>query len=202
MKPIVFLGDALEAIRAFPESARRAAGYQLERVQRGLEPDHWKPMKTIGEGVREIRVREASGGYRVLCLASFQDAVYALHAFAKKTQRTPARDLKLAAARLKQLKRRQMMKAQRFDSVWDALEASPTAAANMKARAELMIALRETIDAWKLSQVTAAKRLGLTQPRLNDLLRGRITKFSLDALMKLAGRAGLSVRVQIMRPAA
>jgi predicted XRE-type DNA-binding protein len=95
-----------------------------------------------------------------------------------------------------------MMKAQRFDSVWDALEASPAAAANMKARAELMIALRETIDAWKLSQVAAAKRLGLTQPRLNDLLRGRITKFSLDALMKLAGRAGLSVRVQIMRPAA
>jgi predicted XRE-type DNA-binding protein len=94
------------------------------------------------------------------------------------------------------------MKAQRFDSVWDALEASPAAAANMKARAELMIALRETIDGWKLRQAAAAKRLGLTQPRLNDLLRGRISKFSLDALMAVAGRAGLSVRVEIMRPAA
>jgi predicted XRE-type DNA-binding protein len=94
------------------------------------------------------------------------------------------------------------MKEQRFDNVWDAIEASPEAAANMKARAELMIALRETIDGWGLNQAAAAKRLGLTQPRLNDLLRGRITKFSLDALMKLATRAGLTVRVEIMRPAA
>jgi predicted XRE-type DNA-binding protein len=94
------------------------------------------------------------------------------------------------------------MKKERFDSVWDAIEASPEVAANMKARAELMIALHETINGWKLSQAAAAKRLGLTQPRLNDLLRGRITKFSLDALMKLAGRAGLAVRVEVMRPAA
>jgi predicted XRE-type DNA-binding protein len=94
------------------------------------------------------------------------------------------------------------MKKQRFDSVWDAIEASPTAAANMKARADLMIALHQTIDGWSLSQAAAAKRLRLTQPRLNDLLRGRITKFSLDALMTLATRAGLAVRVEIMRPAA
>jgi phage-related protein len=107
VKPIVFLGDSLAAIRAFPESARRAAGYQLERVQRGFDPDDWKPMKTVGEGVREIRVREASGAYRVMYLAAFRDAVYVLHAFVKKAQRTPARDLKLAAARLKELKRRQ-----------------------------------------------------------------------------------------------
>jgi predicted XRE-type DNA-binding protein len=94
------------------------------------------------------------------------------------------------------------MKPHRFDSVWDALEASPSAAANMKARAELMIALREVVEGWNLRQAAAAKRLGLTQPRLNDLLRGRIAKFSLDALMEIAGRAGLSVRVEIFRPAA
>ena len=94
------------------------------------------------------------------------------------------------------------MKKNRFNSVWDALEASPAAAANMKARADLMIALRETIDGWSVSQAAAAKRLGLTQPRLNDLLRGRITKFSLDALMAIASRGGLSVRVEIARPAA
>lgn len=94
------------------------------------------------------------------------------------------------------------MKRQRFDNVWDALEASPAAAANMKARADLMVALRETIDGWSVNQAAAAKRLGLTQPRLNDLLRGRITKFSLDALMEIASRGGLSVRVEIARPAA
>jgi predicted XRE-type DNA-binding protein len=94
------------------------------------------------------------------------------------------------------------MKEQRFDSVWDAIEESPAAAANMKARADLMIALRETIEGWNISQAAAAKRLGFTQPRLNDLLRGRITKFSLDALINLATRAGLAVRVQVIKPAA
>jgi predicted XRE-type DNA-binding protein len=94
------------------------------------------------------------------------------------------------------------MKEPRFGSVWDALEASPAAAATMKARAEIMVALSETIEGWSMSQAAAAKRLGVTQPRLNDLLRGRIGKFSLDALMKLATRAGLAVRVEIMRPAA
>lgn len=89
-----------------------------------------------------------------------------------------------------------------FDSVWDALEASPAAAANMKARADLMVAVTETVESWGLSQTDAAKRLGLTQPRLSDLMRGRITKFSLDALMRLAERAGLSVRVEVVRPAA
>ena len=107
MKPIVFLADSLTRIRGFPEGVRRAAGYQLERVQRGLDPDDWKPMKTVGEGVREIRVRDASGAYRVMYLGTFRDAVYVLHAFAKKAQRTSAPDLKLAATRLKELKRRQ-----------------------------------------------------------------------------------------------
>ena len=94
------------------------------------------------------------------------------------------------------------MKKHKFDSVWDAIEPDGAAAATMSARAEMMIAIRETVAAWKLTQAAAAKRLGLTQPRMNDLLRGRINKFSLDALMNLAGRAGLTVRVEIDRPAA
>lgn len=93
------------------------------------------------------------------------------------------------------------MKKQRFASVWDAIEPSRAAAANMKARSELMIAIREAVASWNLTQAAAAKRLGLTQPRMNDLLRGRINKFSLDALINLATRAGLSVRVEV-RPAA
>ena len=93
-------------MRAFPQGARRQAGYQVERVQRGLDPDDWKPMTSIGQGVREIRIRDASGAYRVVYLATFVDAIYVLHAFAKKTQRTPTRDLNLAESRLKELKRR------------------------------------------------------------------------------------------------
>ena len=89
-----------------------------------------------------------------------------------------------------------------FASVWDALEDSPAEAANMRLRSELMVAVQETVAGWGLTQAEAARRLDVTQPRLNDLLRGRVGKFSLDALILLAKRAGLSVRVQIERAAA
>lgn len=94
------------------------------------------------------------------------------------------------------------MKKRRFASVWDAIEPARGEAVNMKARSEMMIAIRETVTGWEVTQAAAAKRLGLTQPRMNDLLRGRIDKFSLDALMNLATRAGLAVRVEVVRPAA
>jgi predicted XRE-type DNA-binding protein len=86
------------------------------------------------------------------------------------------------------------MKKQKLDSVWDGIEPSRAQAANIKARAEMMIAIRETVDIWELTQAATAKRLGLTQPRLNDLLRGRINTSSLDALMNVATSAGLAVR--------
>jgi predicted XRE-type DNA-binding protein len=88
-----------------------------------------------------------------------------------------------------------------FASVWDALEDTAAEAANMRARSELMIAMRGKIEGWKVSQTEAARRLGLTQPRLNDLMRGRIDKFSLDALVNLARPAGLSVRLKIGKAA-
>ena len=105
MKPVEFLGSSLDDLRAFPEQARHDLGFQLERVQRGLEPDDGKPMQTIGPGVREIRVRDASGAFRVIYVAAFAEAVYVLHAFAKKTQRTTQHDIALAQRRLRELKR-------------------------------------------------------------------------------------------------
>jgi predicted XRE-type DNA-binding protein len=91
---------------------------------------------------------------------------------------------------------------QTFASVWDALEDSPAEAANMRLRSDLMIALQEVVAGWGLTQAEAAQRLDVTQPRLNDLLRGRIGKFSLDALILLAGRAGLEVRMEVAHAAA
>ena len=85
------------------------------------------------------------------------------------------------------------MMEQRFASVWDALEASPAETINMKARADLMVAIRNVVDQWDMKQAEAAKRLGMTQPRMNDLLRGRIEKFSLDTLLNIATSAGLKV---------
>jgi phage-related protein len=102
-KPVEFRGSALDDLRGFPQAARREAGYQLDQVQRGREPDDWKPMNTVGRGVREIRIRDAAGEFRVLYVAKFDDAVYVLHCFQKKTQRTSKADLNLAAQRYRDL---------------------------------------------------------------------------------------------------
>jgi phage-related protein len=101
VKPIEWLGNSRTALKAFPADARLAAGYQLERLQRGDEPDDWKPMTTIGAGVRELRVREASGAFRVIYLATLPDRVLVLHAFQKKSSATQHRDIELAAHRLR-----------------------------------------------------------------------------------------------------
>jgi predicted XRE-type DNA-binding protein len=84
-----------------------------------------------------------------------------------------------------------------FESVWDALEDTPTEAENMKLRSSVMIAINEAVKSWGMTQTDAARRLGVTQPRLNELLRGRVGKFSLDALVALAARAGLAVHLEI-----
>lgn len=101
MKLIQWLGSSRTDVRAFPEDARIDAGWQLELVQRGEDPDDWKPMPTIGPGVREIRIREASGAFRIMYLATLEDRVLVLHAFQKKTQATPKKDIELAIQRLK-----------------------------------------------------------------------------------------------------
>lgn len=101
MKRIAFLGDSLNRLRDFPDEVRSQAGHQLSEVQNGRDPDDWKPMKTIGSGVREIRVRDASGAFRVIYLATLPDVVLVLHAFQKKSEATATRDLDLAAARLR-----------------------------------------------------------------------------------------------------
>jgi len=103
MKPVSFLGDSLDKLRSFPDEVRRDLGFQIDRLQRGLDPMDWKPMKNVGVGVREIRVRDATGAYRVIYIATFVDALYILHAFQKKTQATSKRDLDLATRRLTSL---------------------------------------------------------------------------------------------------
>ena len=102
-KPVEFRGSALEDLRAFPEAARREAGYQLDQIQRGREPDDWKPMNAVGRGVREIRIRDTAGAFRVLYVAKFDDAVYVLHCFQKKAQKTSKADLNLATQRYRDL---------------------------------------------------------------------------------------------------
>ena len=103
MKGIEFWGDSLDVIRGLSEPARTAIGYQLDRLQRGLQPDDFKPMRSVGNGVEEIRVRMTGNAYRVIYVARFDDAVHVLHAFVKKSQKTSKRDLSLAEKRFKEM---------------------------------------------------------------------------------------------------
>lgn len=106
-KPIRFHGGALADLRSFPDSARQDAGFQLDQVQLGHDPDDWRPMKTVGKCVREIRIRDSDGAYRVIYLARLADAIHVLHCFQKKSQQTAKEDIELAQKRYRHLMQEQ-----------------------------------------------------------------------------------------------
>ena len=93
----------MEALREISIDARQVAGFQLDQVQHGLEPDYWKPMATVGSGVQELRVWDETGAFRVIYLATLAEAVYVLHCFQKKTEQTSEKDIQLARKRYKDL---------------------------------------------------------------------------------------------------
>jgi len=103
MKEVEFLGDSLEVLRGFPDGVCNDIGYQLHKIQAGKDPDDFKPMKTVGKGVYEIRVRDSSGAYRAFYIATRKDCVYVLHCFQKKTEETLRKEIKKGKERLKSL---------------------------------------------------------------------------------------------------
>ena len=100
IKPVEWLGDSRERVRAFPSEARREVGFELWEVQQGKQPSDWKPMPSVGLGVNEVRVR-AGNAYRLIYVARFSEAVYVLHAFEKKSRKTSKPDLELARKRFR-----------------------------------------------------------------------------------------------------
>lgn len=99
MKSVHFVGTSRDDLRQFPDSAQETAGFQLFKVQQGKEPDDWKPMPTVGPGVQEIRVRDERGAFRVFYVAKFEEAVYVLHVFQKRSQKTAHTDRDLGKGR-------------------------------------------------------------------------------------------------------
>ncbi|MDR0478306.1 MAG: type II toxin-antitoxin system RelE/ParE family toxin [Burkholderiaceae bacterium] len=102
MQTIIFMGDSRERMREFPDAARYAMGRQLLRVQQGLDPQDWKPIKTVGAGVREVRVH-TGGQFRAFYVTNIGNALYVLHAFQKKTQQTSPNDIALGRERFRQI---------------------------------------------------------------------------------------------------
>jgi phage-related protein len=107
-KPVYWVGSSYKDLLAFSDGARRDAGYQLHRVQIGLEPEDWKPFQTVGSGVREIRISETGNAFRVLYVAKFAGRIYVLHVFQKKAQKTPERDISIAKTRYNAIAREEM----------------------------------------------------------------------------------------------
>jgi phage-related protein len=104
MRALQFMGTAKDDLSEFPATAKKRAGYELFMVQVGREPDDWKPMPTVGRGACEIRVRDPAGAFRVMYVARFRQAIYVLHAFQKKSQKTSRQDLELARRRYREAK--------------------------------------------------------------------------------------------------
>ena len=91
-KSIEWVGSSLEDLTGFPDDAKKVAGHQLRQVQKGLMPDTWKPLPTVGQGVQEIII-DTGDAFRVFYIAKFEEAAYVLHAFQKKTRKTSQRDI-------------------------------------------------------------------------------------------------------------
>ena len=103
MKDVKFVGSSLDDLRAFPKSPRQDMGRQLNRIQQGKEPLDWKPIGSVGPGVREIHVRDGGNNYRCMYVTNLGNAVYVLHVFMKKSQKTARKDIDLAKSRIKEL---------------------------------------------------------------------------------------------------
>lgn len=179
----------------------RDAGFELHRVQQGLDPDDWKPMPTIGPGVREIRIHTELE-HRVFYVAAFADVVYVLHAFEKRARKTPKRDPDLARDRFRALVReRQAMPSKNgikvtpsTGNVFRDLGFPAEEAEHLLIRADPLLQLQKAVTARRLTQAALAKVLRITQPRVSDLLRGQLHLFSTDTLIDFLARLGIRVR--------
>ena len=103
MKDVKFVSSALDDLRPFPKSLRQDMGRQINRSQQGLDPLDWKPIKGVGPGVREIRIRDKGNNYRGIYVANIGKAIYVLHVFMKKSQKTLSRDIEMAKSRFKEI---------------------------------------------------------------------------------------------------
>ena len=105
-KEIRWIGSSYQNVLDFPQEVRKEAGHQLGKVQAGLEPDDWKPFGEAGAGIKEIRIWEKAGTYRVMYVAKFEEAIYVLHCFQKKTQATTKKDKDIVTTRYRAIKQR------------------------------------------------------------------------------------------------
>jgi predicted XRE-type DNA-binding protein len=201
-KPFEFVGSSLADLKFFPDDARSEAGHQLSRVQLGLDPADWKAMPTVGSGAYEIRVRDGAGAFRVIYVALRGQATGGSVRAALLLKEDPEDERGRRRSCQPALQGVAAMIKERFASVWDAIEDTPAHASNMKLRSDMMIVLTSYIERTGMTQAQAAKLFGVTQPRISDLKRGKVSLFSLDTLVNMLAAAGIRVRMEVDAPEA
>ena len=219
-KQIRWVGSAYDDLLAFPKDARKEAGFQLGKVQAGLEPADWKPFDDVECGYeREIRIRDASGIYRVMYVAKFEEAIYVLHCFRKKTQATGKQDKAIAAARYRRGQREEG-EEMKVDTeirhvtkpganLFLELGFTPDEAKRLQAASRKQIndtrllkqELMEELSVWiadhHLKQAEAAEILMVSRPRVSDVVNKKTAKFTIDALVEMLSRVGKPVKLAI-----
>jgi predicted XRE-type DNA-binding protein/phage-related protein len=202
LKPVAWMGDSLKQVRSFSKPVRQQVGYELELLQHGMEPSDWKPMPIVGAGVREIRIH-AEGEHRVFYVARLTHAIYVLTCLPEeepedRQERPRPRQGAIPGSTsnggTNAMKQNQ---ARKEADIFPALGFTPAEAENLRIRSAMMRALVSFIRENKLTQARAAKLLGITQPRVSDLMRGKIHLFSIDNLVVLLAAAGLRIDLKV-----
>jgi len=200
-KPLAWLATTRRDIRAFPANARRRCGFQPRKVQQGLDPDDWKPMTSVGAGVREIRIRTELA-HRVFYVATFDEACTSCTR-SRNARRRPRRTMSgwrgiviapSSRSELVMRRKNELKVTPSTGNVFRDLGFSAEESEHLLVRADLLLQLQKTLAARELTQVQAARLLHVTQPRVSDLLRGRIDLFSTDSLIDMLARLGVRVR--------
>ena len=215
-KPLLLVGSPLADLRDFPDEARRLAGHQLHLVQQGLEPDDWKPIPTVGPGVAELRVHMGVA-HRVFYVAKFAEAVrparlreaHAANAHGRSGARAPPLSGSAPCARSRRGLTQETANVgetmpkpkltRSSGNVFRDLGFPAEEAEHLRLRSQLMIEVRKLIERRGLTQKEAALLFGVTQPRISDLVRGKIELFSIDTLVDMLAQAGARVDLVVGR---
>lgn len=193
MKLINFIGSSLDDLRIFPEEARKAAGFELYAVQRGLDPRYWKPVPGIGRGVKDVSTSLENGA-----LSTWQSSkmpfMFFIH-FRRRLRKQVGMILKLLESVTNKLEGNVMKErvTKSSGNIFLDLGFPPEEAAILQMRAEIMADLRKFITNKKLTQAKAAELFGVSQSRVSDLIRDKWEKFSLEMLISLATKAGMRI---------
>ena len=208
VKPVVWMGSSREDLRGFPESVQDSLGFGLYRIQCGLEPTNWKPMSSVGAGVKEVRVRDEAGIFRMIYLATRPEGICAALLPEEISTDEPRRPG--IGEEAVEVDCEEVMRAKKVISsehgprhvtpagrsvFYDLFPAEK--AAEMEMRAQLLMGLEHWLEKNRMTQAEAAKILGVTQARVSDLKRGKIDRFSMDLLVRLAARAGLKPKLKL-----